>query len=167
MGAVLELAFTPDGKTLVSGSEDAKARVWDVATGKPRFVLDSRGWIGRSMALSRDGKTVAVGTVYNVTRVWDVATGKELSEQPEGHDAEVHAVAFSPDGKRLVTGGANQQIHLWDAATLRPAGQLRGGGSASRVAFSPDSRQLATAWKCGKQVRVWDLDRSHRTASRS
>src|SRR5260370_11241257 len=66
MGQVKNLAFTPDGKALVAGSEaDGKVHVWDPATGKEQRQLDSRMGILRSMALSTDGKTVAAGTVHN------------------------------------------------------------------------------------------------------
>ena len=116
---ILGLVFTPDGKTLISVSEDDKVRIWDLRTQKARFVLDGHGWIGRSMAVSKDGKTVALGSVYNVVRVWDVATGKERFVSPDGHDAPVHAVAFSPDGRLLATGGENKQIRLFDSATGR------------------------------------------------
>src|SRR5262245_17154053 len=157
MGAVLDMGFTPDGKTLVSGAEDGKVRVWDVATHKARFVLDGRGWIGRSMALSNDGTTVALGGVYNVIRLWDVATGKERFDLPDGHDAPVHAVAFSPDGRLLVTGGENQQTRLWDPATGRVVRRLQ--ASSGQVSLSPDGRQLVSAWMFNPKVRVWDVDR--------
>jgi RNA polymerase sigma factor (sigma-70 family) len=158
MGAVLGLGFTPDGAALISWGEDAKVRVWDVATGKERRALDSRGWIGRTMALSADGKTVAAGTVFNVVRAWDVATGKELSAQAEGHDAPLHAIAYSPGGRHLVTGGANHHVQLWDAATGRPGKRLD-GHRASQVAFSPDGRLLASAWESDQRARVRDLER--------
>jgi WD40 repeat protein len=158
MGAVLDLAFTPDGKSVVSRAEDAKVRVWDLVAKKERLALDSRGWIGRSMALSGDGQTVAAGTVYNLVRVWDVASGKELSTQADGHDAPVRAVAFSPDGRQLVTGGANQQIRVWDAATLREV-RLFTGNSAQQVTFSPDGRRLTSAWEGNNRAWVWDIAR--------
>ncbi|AWM38225.1 ECF RNA polymerase sigma factor SigE [Gemmata obscuriglobus] len=161
MKQVLNVAFAPDGKALVSVGEDCKVRVWDVATKRERRVLDGRGWLGRSMALSADGKTVALGSVHNVVRVWDLDTGRELSEQADGHDAPVRAVAFSPDGRTLVTGGENQQIRVWDAARLRPVGQLK-GYSAQHVAFSPDSSRLLTAWDWSKSARVWDINRGNK-----
>ncbi len=151
------LAFTPDGKTLVAGDENAKAHVWDAVTGQERFTLDRRMWIGRSAALSSDGKTVAVGGVFNAVRLWDVTSGKELFPDPDGHDAPVHAVAFSPDGRLLVSGGANGHIHFWDAADGRHLRRLK-GNSASAVSFAPDGRRLATAWTFNKTVRVWDVD---------
>jgi RNA polymerase sigma factor (sigma-70 family) len=155
-GGVMNLAFTPDGKTLVCSAEEARVIVWDLATRTERFVLDSRGWIGRSMALSPDGKTVALGTVYNVIRLWDVATGKEHFVEPEDHDAPVHAVAYSPDGKLLATGGENQQVHLWDAASGRHRGQLQ-GQSAKALSFSPDGKYLAAGWMWKPTARVWDV----------
>src|SRR5205807_1437671 len=87
MEGTLDLAFTPDGKTLISGHGDAQVIVWDLAMRKERFILPSRGWIGRSIALSPDGTIVAMGTVYNVIRLWDVTTGKERFTDPPGHDA--------------------------------------------------------------------------------
>ncbi|HSQ55874.1 MAG TPA: hypothetical protein VLM40_09010, partial [Gemmata sp.] len=158
LGAVLDVAFTPDAKTLLSWTEDGKVRVWDLATRKERLVLDSRGWLGRSMAVSRDGKLAAAGTVYNVIRVWDVATGKEISIQADGHDAPIHSVAFAPDGKTLVTGGANKHIHVWDAASGRQVRQLT-GQSASQVSFSPDGKRMASTWLWNKHARIWDMDR--------
>jgi RNA polymerase sigma factor (sigma-70 family) len=158
MGGVLDLAFTPDGKTLVSGTEDAKARVWDVVTGKERHVLDSRGWIGRSLALSPDGATVAMGTVYSVIRIWDVATGKEKFNEPSGHDAPVRALAFSPDGRLLMTGGENQQIQVWDAATNRHLRQFT-GASIQQLSFSSNGKQFVSVGQWSKEVLIRDVER--------
>jgi RNA polymerase sigma factor (sigma-70 family) len=156
IGGVLDVSFTPDGKSLVSADEDGRVIVWDLGAGKERFVLDSHGWIGRSLALTPDGKTVAVGTVYNVIRLWDVETGKECFTDPPGHDAPVHAVAFSPDGKFLVTGGENRRINVWDAVSGRHLRAIA-GMSAKDVSFSPDGKRLAAAWINDANARVWDL----------
>ncbi|HEX4610177.1 MAG TPA: sigma-70 family RNA polymerase sigma factor [Urbifossiella sp.] len=156
-------AFTPDGKGLVCHVSDAKALVYDLVSGKVRHVFNSRGWIGRSMAMSADGRRVAVGTVYNIARVWDVATGQEISGSDDGHDAPVRAVAVAPDGKTFVTGGANQQLRVWDAATGRLVRRLP-GASASQVTFSADGRRLVTAWEWGDKARVWDVARGEHLA---
>lgn len=156
MGQVHSLAFTPNGEVLVSAADDAKVRVWDLAKKKERFVLDSNGLTGRSMALSADGKTVAVGTTYNVVRLWDVTTGKDTSAQVDGHDATVQAVAISPDGKTFVTGGANNQIRIWDATTLRNL-QTFHGYSPRQVSFSPDGLQFATARNRTNGISLWEM----------
>jgi WD40 repeat protein len=156
MSFVVSVAFTPDGKSLVSCGQDEKVRVWDLATGKARLALDNRGSVGRVMALSRDGKTIACGTQYNLIRVWDVATGKELSAQADGHDAPIRAVSVSPDGRTLVTGGENEQIRLWDAATLRQIRLLK-GRSADELSVSPDGQRLVIAEEEGDRARVLNL----------
>jgi WD40 repeat protein/uncharacterized protein (DUF1778 family) len=150
------VAFTPDGKSLVAGDGDGRVVVWDLAMQKERFVLDSHGWIGRSMALSPDGKIAAAGTVYNVIRQWDVTTGKPRFSDPPGHDAPIHAVAFSPDGKLLVTGGENRQVHLWDAMSGRHLRPFE-GQSAKAIAFSSDGKRLAAGWRWDPNLRVWDV----------
>lgn len=157
MDVVMELAFTPDGKTLISGSQDGKVRFWDVATKKERLQLDARLWMIRSMALSRDGRTLAVGAVYNAVRLWDVANGQELFRGASGHDAAINALAFAPDGRRLATGSDNRQICLWDIASGRLQRRLDSPSSARSLAFAPDGRTLATVVPSSKVIRLWDV----------
>jgi WD40 repeat protein len=154
MDLAMSLAFTPDGKTLLSGNQDGKVRAWDVESKKLRRQLDAHMWMIRDMALSHDGKTVAVGTVYNTLRLWDVATGKELFEKYQGHDAQVNAVAFSPDGQVLASGGDNQQIRLWDPITGKQLQRIK--SSARAIAFTPDGKQLASLWTYNNAIRLWN-----------
>jgi RNA polymerase sigma factor (sigma-70 family) len=160
-GYVMNLAFTPDGQSLVSGTESGgRVHVWDPVTGKERRQFDSRMGILRSLALSPNGHTVAVGGVHNTIRLWDVASGKELLAGPhEGHDAQVNSVAYSPDGARLVSGGENRQVWIWDVAAGRPVHVLR-AESARQVTFSPDGRYLASLSPgqsySGKVVHIYD-----------
>jgi WD40 repeat protein len=81
------LAFTPDGKTLVSADQGNQVRIWDLASQKERFVLDviagtqppTRPLPGRSLVLSPDGKTLIVSSAADTLHVWDVRTGRKLS----------------------------------------------------------------------------------------
>jgi WD40 repeat protein len=152
MGAVVGLAFAPDGKTLLAAGEASKVCVWDVPGRKLRRTLDGRG-VGRSLALSPNGKRVALGTAYDAIRLWDVETGKECFTEFDGHNAPVHCVAFTPDGRTLVSGDFNQEIRLWDGATWTQTRLLR--GSASTVSFTPDGKRMAAV--INKAVRVWDF----------
>ncbi len=161
MKQVLGVAYTPDGKRLVAMGEDGKIRIWNVETCREGLVIDGRGWLGRSMALSADGNKVALGTVYNVVRVWDVNTGKEISTQIQGHDAPIRAVTFSPDGRSLVTGTENHQINLWDPATLRCSNQIR-DLSARQLSISPDGKRFVSAWDHNKKVQVSDVARGEK-----
>ena len=143
MGQVKNLAFTPDSRTLVSGSEsDGNVHIWDAVTGKQRRELGSPQGTLEFMALAPDGKTIAAGTEFNVIRIFDLHTGKEFFTERQGHDASVNSIGYSRDGKLLVTGGDNEQIWIWDTASSRPIRSFR-GTSALQVALTPDGRRLA------------------------
>ncbi len=78
--AVFAVAFSPDGKTVITGSQDKTARLWDAATGQPRGQpLTHQGSV-TAVAFSPDGKTVITGSLDNTARLWHVA---ELPEELE------------------------------------------------------------------------------------
>jgi len=113
--SVISVAFSPDGKTLVSGSWDKTLRLWDVATRKP-LGEPLRGHEDRvySVAFSPDGKTLVSGSDDKTLRLWDVATRKPLGEPLRGHEDMVLSVTFSPDGKTLVSRSFDKTLRLWD-----------------------------------------------------
>jgi hypothetical protein len=80
-GKVTALAFSPDGKTLASGSADQSVRLWDVATGKETRRLQGKDVIA-SLSYSADGRTLTAKEGEKGKRVWDVATGKEVPQPP-------------------------------------------------------------------------------------
>ena len=75
---VNSVAFSPDGKTLASGSEDATIKLWDVASGKELRTLAGHSGCVDSVAFSPDGKTLASGSDDSTIKLWDVASGKKL-----------------------------------------------------------------------------------------
>ena len=120
---ISNLAFTPDGKTLISGGasrgagERAPVRLWETATGRERDRLLDRGTIIWSLALAPDGRTLAVGSYDGPAPLWDLPTRQEIRTLG-GHRGWVTAVAFSPDGRTLVTGSWDTTALVWDVADL-------------------------------------------------
>ncbi len=159
---VRAVAFSPDGKTLVSGGDDGNIIFWDVSgigsgsepTGQS---LHSDLNPVLSLAFSPDSKTLAVGgcvfdrqgqkCARGEVQVWDAATRKPREQPFTGHAETVRSVAFSPDGKTLASGGDDKAIILWDLDRRYPIGRPVNGdkaGAQAKVAFSLDGKTLAS-----------------------
>ena len=154
-GAVLAVAFSPDGQTILTGSADKTARLWDARTGMPLHgPLKHQGEV-TALAFSPDGQTVLTGSHDNSARLWDARTGKLLHE-PIQHDKRISVVAFSPDGQTVLTGSHDKTARLWDARTGMPLhAPLQHQDAIVAAAFSPDGLTILTgSWD--HTARLWD-----------
>ncbi|MGH3773322.1 MAG: caspase, EACC1-associated type, partial [Pseudonocardiaceae bacterium] len=166
--AVNAVAFSPDGRTLATGSHDRTVRLWNVTdpthptplgpplTGHPHSV--------EAVVFSPDGRILATGSADHTARLWNVtdpAHPTPLGQPLTGHTNPVRSVAFSPDGRTLATGSLDRTARLWnvtDPARPTPLGQPLTGHTSrvQTVAFSPDGRTLASG-SADHTIRLWNV----------
>jgi RNA polymerase sigma factor (sigma-70 family) len=153
------VAFTPDGKTLISGNVDWGGLIcWDLATGTEQRRLGETVF-GYSLAFAPDRRTLALGAAGSI-RLLDTASGKDRFPHT-GHGMPINQVQFTADGRTLVT-ASTDEIMVWDAATGTERHRLQVPGE-SIGAFYPlsDGRTLlSSAYDSSSQpvpLRLWDL----------
>jgi RNA polymerase sigma factor (sigma-70 family) len=170
--SVTGVAYSPDGKRLVSGSRDRTIRIWETDTGKtvheikvplgpsadrPLYHPDKEDQGGvNSIAISPDGKTIASACQDAMVHLWDSSTGTQLHAL-SGHGREVSSVAFAPDGKTLISGSWDNTIRLWDVASGKLLNPASGhDGIVNGLAISPNGKMAASA-ASDLTIRLWDL----------
>ena len=173
---ILELAFSPDGRWLVSGTTEGDIRMWDVATGEALTVFaepteqENLGHIS-ALAFSPDRALLAAGTPRRL-HLWDVRTGHKLFSVSTVHKrgwrtyhGYPRSLVFSPDGTILVNGQGSGTIQLWDVKTGDRIAALNGHTQQiETLKFSPDGEMLVSTAQDGT-IFLWDWNEAITGAS--
>jgi serine/threonine protein kinase len=152
---IWSVAFSPDGTTIATGSDDTTLRLWDAATGQEKAKPFGHGGAVYAVAFAHSGKFLVTSSGDGTIRIWDVATGQEQPALPR-RNGTVRRVAISPDDQIVAMGSSTQDVELWDLNTRELRHALPGHqGTIFALAFAPDGKTLATGDASG-QIRFWD-----------
>ena len=152
---VESVAFSPDGRHVLTASRDAYARIWDATTGRPLIMLRHNDRMN-SARYSRDGRRIVTASSDGTARIWDATNGTELVAL--AHKSKVIWAEFSPDGGGAVTVSGDKVVRSWDTATGFLRREMKGhAGSVYLARYSPDGRRIATGADNGS-VRIWDAE---------
>ena len=158
---VSSVAFSPDGRTALSGSNDYTLKLWDIASGRELRTFKGHTGNVRSVAISPDGRTALSGSDDKTLKLWDITSGHEIHTF-QGHTSRVYSVAISPNGRTALSRGGDftrsiHELKLWDIASGVERRSLEGhSDDVYSVAFSPDGR-TALSGSRDRTLKLWNI----------
>ncbi len=161
---VWDLAYSPDGRTLISSSDDHSIKLWDPENGALRATLNGHDSLVAAVAVSPDSALLASAGFDGVVRLWDLPSGQPRRVL-RGHTDKLRSAAFSPDGHHVASAGSDKTIRVWDVDCGEASFVFNGHTDAVRaLAFAPTGSLLASAAN-DRTVRAIDIDQGREAFS--
>ena len=161
---VFNIAFSPDGKLIVTASYDGTARVWDATTGENTAILERHESAVYGAKFSNDSRYIVTASEESSAQVWEAKQGDvkawERKATLRGYNSALFGLAFSPDGQFVATVRDDGTVWIYEVSTEIIRAQLNDQTSnlVTSVAFSSDGKSILTAQLDG-EVKTWDLDK--------
>lgn len=151
------VAFSSDGKRLVSGSFDNTVRLWNVASRRMIGTVGVHKDRVTSVKLSRDDRIIISGSRDRTVKLWDANSGMSIATL-ENHDKAVTSVGVSADGKIVFSTGMDGKVNIWSLDGRALVATLAADSDESWVCFSPDGYYMGhdaekyLAWRVGDEM---------------
>jgi WD40 repeat protein len=153
---IKSVSITPDGKCVVSGSEDKTVRIWNLEGGELLHTLEGHSDTVNKVAITPDGERVVSGSDDRTVKVWNLKGGKELCTL-KGHADKVTAVTATSDGRFVVSGSGDKTVRIWDIRSGKEIRALHGHtAEVKEVAVTPDGKQVIST--DSNKLKVWDME---------
>jgi len=167
-GSINAIVFSPDGKTVLSASDDHTLWLWDLKSGKEIRKFTGHNTGVSVVAFSPNGKTAVSGgrDDYSFTldenapdpdfslKLWDVKSGEEIRSF-SGHQDTVSTISFSPDGKKILSGGNDYSIRIWNVTSGKEIHPRKSHFSyLEKLAFTAKGRKLIAGYS-DNSIRIW------------
>lgn len=161
-GAILSVAFSPDGAQIATGDATGNIYLWRVSDSQPLLRLQGHtGWV-RSVQFCpvqtemKNGYLLVSSSHDKTIKLWDTQTGKSLKTL-QGHTNWLFRATWNPEGTRIASASFDHTIKLWDMATGECLKTLIGHEAmVFSVAWSPDGTQLASS-SADRLIKLWDV----------
>jgi hypothetical protein len=152
---ISHIAFSPDGRRVLTGAEGGPLLLWDGRTGAQIAKFEERSYQVSALCFSPDGGTILLGEVNKGASLIDAGSSELLQKLGDGSGG-VQDACFSPDG-RLVASAEDTLVRVWDRESGELLAEIEGHKDRlRRVRFSPDGQWILSAGD-GGTARIWEL----------
>ena len=159
------VAFSPNGRLLVSGGDEGTMRLWNVPERRQLWHVSIGSRPVRTVTFSPDGTRLVAADTDGTVSLWDLRTHTQLGNAINTHADELLTLSFSPDGKEIATGDLAGGVRFWSTTNHQEQGRpIKLASGVSAIAFSPDGRLLASG-SYQHRIRIWDA-RTHKPMGR-